>query len=171
VAVAADGSALSYRPEPGYCNTQSGEAPDTFRYTLSGGSAATVAVTVTCAGNLEPAPAPTARLELGHPSTRTNGRSTVIVLRCLGQADASCAGSVRLRPTHLRDRLQASAARHAVRFKLAAGDEKRVRLKLPAVTRNQLARRRKAVVRAVARLDDGKAVKRLVTVYAHDVRS
>ena len=46
VTVAADGSNLSYAPNPDYCNTA---APtDDFTYTLNGGSTATVAVTVNC---------------------------------------------------------------------------------------------------------------------------
>ena len=46
VTVAADGSNLSYRPNPDYCNTA---APtDDFTYTLNGGSTATVAVSVNC---------------------------------------------------------------------------------------------------------------------------
>ena len=44
VTVAADGSDLSYRPNPDYCN--SAGATDDFTYTLNGGSTATVAVSV-----------------------------------------------------------------------------------------------------------------------------
>ncbi len=47
VAITGGGSGLTYRPDPDYCNTPSG-APDTFTYTLNGGSSATVSVTVTC---------------------------------------------------------------------------------------------------------------------------
>ena len=39
---------LTYEPEPNYCNSQAGGAPDTFTYTLNGGVSATVSVTVTC---------------------------------------------------------------------------------------------------------------------------
>ena len=39
---------LTYRPDPNYCNNPPGTTPDTFTYTLNGGSSATVAVTVTC---------------------------------------------------------------------------------------------------------------------------
>jgi VCBS repeat-containing protein len=42
------GSALTYKPDPNYCNTQSGGTPDTFNYTLNGGSTGQVSVTVTC---------------------------------------------------------------------------------------------------------------------------
>ena len=46
VTVAADGSNLSYRPNPDYCN--SAAPTDDFTYTLNGGSTATVAVSVNC---------------------------------------------------------------------------------------------------------------------------
>ncbi len=39
---------LTYQPNANYCNSQAGGSPDTFSYTLNGGSTATVAVTVTC---------------------------------------------------------------------------------------------------------------------------
>jgi hypothetical protein len=42
-----DGTALSYKPDAGYCNTPGGPT-DNFSYTLNGGSAATVFMTVTC---------------------------------------------------------------------------------------------------------------------------
>jgi hypothetical protein len=42
----AGGLAVAYQPNPGYCNDE--EAPDTFTYTLNGGSTATVTVTVAC---------------------------------------------------------------------------------------------------------------------------
>ena len=42
------GADLTYQPDPNYCNTQAGGSPDTFTYTINGGSTATVSVTVTC---------------------------------------------------------------------------------------------------------------------------
>ena len=42
------GTGLTYQPNPNYCNSQAGGSPDTFTYTLNGGSTATVSVTVTC---------------------------------------------------------------------------------------------------------------------------
>ncbi len=39
---------LTYQPDAGYCNDPPGTTPDTFAYTLNGGSTATVSVTVTC---------------------------------------------------------------------------------------------------------------------------
>ncbi len=45
-AVGSEGLDVSYQPNPGYCNDD--EAPDSFTYTLDGGSTATVAVAVSC---------------------------------------------------------------------------------------------------------------------------
>ena len=42
------GADLTYQPDANYCNTQAGGSPDTFTYTINGGSTATVSVTVTC---------------------------------------------------------------------------------------------------------------------------
>ena len=42
------GASVSYTPNPNYCNSPPGTSPDTFTYTLNGGSTATVSVTVTC---------------------------------------------------------------------------------------------------------------------------
>jgi VCBS repeat-containing protein len=46
--VAGDSLSVSYEPNVNFCNTQDSGTPDTFTYTLNGGSQATVAVTVTC---------------------------------------------------------------------------------------------------------------------------
>jgi VCBS repeat-containing protein len=48
VAITGGGTGLTYAPDAGYCNTDGSGAPDTFTYTLNGGSTATVSVTVTC---------------------------------------------------------------------------------------------------------------------------
>ena len=48
VVITGGGSGLTYQPDANYCNTQPGGSPDTFTYTLNGGSTATVSVTVTC---------------------------------------------------------------------------------------------------------------------------
>ena len=39
---------LTYQPDANYCNNPPGTTPDTFTYTLTGGSTATVSMTVTC---------------------------------------------------------------------------------------------------------------------------
>jgi VCBS repeat-containing protein len=49
-AVGSEGLDVSYQPSPGYCND--GEAPDSFTYTLNGGSTATVAVAVSCVSDV-----------------------------------------------------------------------------------------------------------------------
>ena len=51
------GGGLTYQPTAGYCNDLGG-TPDTFGYTLNGGSAATVAVTVQCVGVVPPVTGP-----------------------------------------------------------------------------------------------------------------
>lgn len=48
VAITHSGADLTYNPDAGYCNSQSGDAAETFTYTLNGGSTATVSVTVKC---------------------------------------------------------------------------------------------------------------------------
>jgi hypothetical protein len=39
---------LTYQPDANYCNNPPGTSPDTFSYTINGGSSATVSMTVTC---------------------------------------------------------------------------------------------------------------------------
>jgi VCBS repeat-containing protein len=51
VAITGGGSGLTYKPDANYCNTPSDPA-DTFTYTLNGGSAATVSMTVNCVDDL-----------------------------------------------------------------------------------------------------------------------
>jgi Ca2+-binding RTX toxin-like protein len=48
VVVAGDGLSLSYQPDPDFCNAPPGTSPDTFTYTLNGGSQALVSVAVNC---------------------------------------------------------------------------------------------------------------------------
>jgi hypothetical protein len=53
-AITGGGSALTYQPNAGYCNSLPGMTLDGFLYTLNGGSTASVSVTVTCpAGGVE----------------------------------------------------------------------------------------------------------------------
>jgi VCBS repeat-containing protein len=168
--VAADGSGLSYAPDPDYCNSGSdGGGPDTFGYTLDGGSRATVAVTVECREvpdpDPEPQPQPAGRVVISHPITTVSRRSTLVTLLCTGDVDASCTGSLALGSTRLRSRLAKSAGNPGRRFTLVAGQSTVMRLPLPDATRKQLAKRRKAVVRATARTSDGATVKRLLTLF------
>jgi VCBS repeat-containing protein len=48
VAITGGGTGVSYTPNANYCNSPPGTTPDTFTYTLNGGSSATVSMTVTC---------------------------------------------------------------------------------------------------------------------------
>jgi hypothetical protein len=48
VVITGGGTGLTYQPDPSYCNDPPGTTPDTFTYTLNGGSTATVSMTVTC---------------------------------------------------------------------------------------------------------------------------
>ena len=48
VVITGGGTGLTYQPDANYCNTRPAASPDTFTYTLTGGSTATVSVTVTC---------------------------------------------------------------------------------------------------------------------------
>ena len=52
VAIAGGGTGVTYQPDPNYCNDPPGGSPDTFTYTITGGSTATVSVTVTCVDDL-----------------------------------------------------------------------------------------------------------------------
>ena len=49
VVITGGGTGVSYTPSANYCNSPPGTSPDTFTYTLNGGSTATVSMTVTCA--------------------------------------------------------------------------------------------------------------------------
>ena len=48
VVITGAGAGLTYQPAANYCNNPPGTTPDTFTYTLNGGSNATVSMTVTC---------------------------------------------------------------------------------------------------------------------------
>ena len=48
VVITGGGTGLTYQPNANYCNNPPGTTPDTFTYTLNGGSTATVSMTVTC---------------------------------------------------------------------------------------------------------------------------
>ncbi|CAN5590432.1 hypothetical protein BH20ACT19_BH20ACT19_06400 [soil metagenome] len=94
--VTGGGSGVDYKPNPDYCNNQAGGSPDTFNYSLNGGSTATVRVSVTClapdAFQLIAQPAGCA--QRGRLFTGTNGNNTITgtalsdVLLGLGGNDA-----------------------------------------------------------------------------------
>jgi Bacterial cadherin-like domain/Bacterial Ig domain/RTX calcium-binding nonapeptide repeat (4 copies) len=64
---------LTYQPDPNYCNSQPLGTPDTFSYTVNGGSTATVSVTVTCAADN-----PVVDTSAGTTSYTENAAATVI---------------------------------------------------------------------------------------------
>ena len=94
-AITGGGAGVTYTPARGYCNTGKGSVPDTFSYTLNGGSQATVAVTVACTSQ--------PRLTIGHRAARTTRTATSIRLTC---KVARCKGTLSL---------QADEARHPPR--------------------------------------------------------
>ena len=65
---------LTYQPDPNYCNDPPGTTPDTFTYTLNGGSSATVSMTVTCVND-----APIADDETFDGATSAVGNTTLSV--------------------------------------------------------------------------------------------
>ena len=65
---------LTYQPDANYCNNPPGTAPDTFTYTLNGGSTATVSVTVTCVND-----APVADDETFNAASSAVGNTTLNV--------------------------------------------------------------------------------------------
>ena len=63
---------LTYEPDPDYCNDPPGTSPDTFTYTLNGGSTATVSITVTCVND-----APVADDETFNGNDSAHGNTTM----------------------------------------------------------------------------------------------
>jgi hypothetical protein len=153
-AITGGGSDVTYKPRGGYCNTGKGGHPDTFTYTLNGGSRATVAVAVACAP----------RLTIGRRVAHTTRTATSIRLTC---KVARCKGTLSLQATSLGTRLHHAKASRSIHFNLRAGATKLIRVQIPAASRKQLATTHHAVARAVARLGNGATVKRLVTLASH----
>jgi VCBS repeat-containing protein len=150
-AITGAGAGVTYKPRRGYCNTGKGGHPDTFSYTLNGGSKATVAVTVTCAP----------RLTIGHRVAHTTRTATSIRLTC---KVTRCTGTLSLQPTNLGTRLHHAKATRPTHFNLRAGATKLIRVQIPAASRKQLATKHHAVARAVAHVNNGGTVKRLLTL-------
>jgi hypothetical protein len=111
-------------------------------------------------------PCDRARLRIGHRDVIARRGATTVELRCKGKAGTRCSGTLAVEATARETRLRAAAAAEPVRFALAAGAKRRVRAPLPASTVRRLERRRRAVVRAVVRLDDGRTQSRLLSVSA-----
>jgi hypothetical protein len=72
-ATASGGAGIAYQPNPGYCND--GEAPDSFTYSLNGGSSAAVAVTVACVTTVatDQGLFPEFAADVSHYTVRCNG--------------------------------------------------------------------------------------------------
>jgi hypothetical protein len=105
-------------------------------------------------------------LSIGHRNVIVGRRGTAVDLLCAGPAGARCVGTLKLRPTGYSTRLRSAAPATALGFDVPAGTRRRLRVQVPAASRARLARSRKAVVRAVARLTDGTVVRRLLSLYA-----
>jgi VCBS repeat-containing protein len=73
VVIAGAGTGLSYAPDADYCNDPPDTDPDTFSYTLNGGSTATVSIKVTCAPD-----APTLDNSVGPTTYAENDPAEVI---------------------------------------------------------------------------------------------
>jgi hypothetical protein len=265
-AVTGGGTGVSYQPAANYCNSQQGGAPDTFKYTLNGGSQANVSISVTCAGTaakpvvtvtkrLAPTTdpgrfdlrvngavvkaaagngghgstpvdsgsdvivseaaanghplgdyrtaidcgtagsgtgasltlthvtadvsctvtntrraVPRGRLTISHHDTTVTRGHTIVRLFCHGASGARCRGTLHLEPTAFTTRLHhasATSSGRSVRFSLGAGKDKSYAVHVPKETRAQLARKHKAVARAVARLSGGRTVRLLITLISH----
>ncbi|HEX8744205.1 MAG TPA: hypothetical protein VF712_13830 [Thermoleophilaceae bacterium] len=104
-------------------------------------------------------------LRIGHRDVIVDRRGTLLELGCGGASGARCTGTVRLEPTAYATRLERATSAKVAEFDLAAGTKKPVRVQVPRQSRARLARRRKAVVRAVAILSDGRVVRRLISLY------
>ena len=87
--IANDGSEVAYQPDPDYCND--GEAPDSFSYTLNGGSSATVTVTVACATTVSVSPAlfPSFDPDVSDYTVRCNGAPVEVAGRTAAGASIS----------------------------------------------------------------------------------
>ena len=116
-----------------------------------------------------PGQATSLRLLISHRDTRASGGATTVAVRCQGSEGARCKGQITLQTTGFRGRGQVGAARAGgtVRFDLAAEETTRLRVQLPRATVAQLAKKRKAVVRAVAPAAPAGTAKKLLTVIAH----
>jgi hypothetical protein len=130
----ADGS---YKPAPGYCG------PDSFTYTLNGGSQATVSITVTCA---PPQPGAVGVKLTSQSPFVTKGKTKVRV-SCSGALGQTCTGTVRIHPAK-------GADGGAVSFEVGGGGLTKVlKLPVPSAVRKAVKKKGSARVTAVASFD------------------
>ena len=81
VVITGGGAGLTYQPDANYCNDPPGSSPDTFTYTVNGGSTATVSVTVTCVDD------PPTAVDDSATVTEDAGASAIVVLANDANAD------------------------------------------------------------------------------------
>ncbi len=93
---------------------------------------------------------PNARLVVSHRRVRlVRGRANLRV-RCIGERNGICAGTIHLRPRNGQaSRVTTAAGRARIRFEVPAGRVRDVYLRVPPASRATLRRRRKAVALAV----------------------
>jgi hypothetical protein len=109
-----------------------------------------------------------ARLVLSHRVVLLDNDRALVTLRCRGVAGQSCNGKLLLRSTRHRRRADASADGKATRFTIAAGSSKTLRVAVPSVSSDQIARTRRAVALAVLTLTDGSPTRQIaVTLIQH----
>ena len=161
--IRANGTSLAYTPGKGYC-TAPGGAPDTFTYTLNGGSQANVAVSVTCA-KTPPSPKP-ARVSLvvSHRGTALRHGRVQLRLTCKGAPGQRCTGLLTLTATTLTSRLTAAAASSHRHFGIAAGQSRQVSMRPTHEVMSLLRRRGKAVAKLTVALRAAPARTILLTV-------
>ena len=137
VVITGGGTGVSYTPNANYCNNPPGTAPDTFTYTLNGGSTATVSVTVTCAPdapvvdtsvgttgyteNAAPVPVDAAVTVTDPDASSITGATVQITANFAGAQDVLALG--RRAPGHHRDpdRRHVDVERHREHGRLPGG--------------------------------------------------
>jgi hypothetical protein len=122
-------------------------------------------------GNAEAVPAKAdattaliSKVTINHHVTHTNARRTRVGLNCTAPAGTRCKGKLWLEPINRSSGAGSSAGPTRVGFSVKAAGHKQYSLALPAGTRKQLAKNHRAAVRAVARLNNGRKVTRLLSV-------
>jgi uncharacterized repeat protein (TIGR01451 family) len=113
-----------------------------------------------------------ARVRIKHATVVAHGRRVKVALQCVGAFPAHCRGTLTLQATRLSSRKGGARKAAVKRFDVRAGALRRLRVPLPAATLKRLAKKRRAVVRAVVRgVGNGTTVRRLLTVVpAHSRR-
>jgi hypothetical protein len=109
-----------------------------------------------------------ARLRISHRRTLTRNRLALVTVTCRAAAGRRCKGSLTLQSTPLLSRRQTQAAgvkAKLVRFDLAAGQRKHLRVRVPDGAFKRVGSHRKAVVRVVRRMAGALTKTKLLSVY------